>query len=273
VEQPPAFSFKGVVYSYKGASSPALSGVDLEVMPGEWVVLLGANGSGKSTLAKICNALLLPAQGSCCVFGMDVSDPEKVPLVRQRVALVFQNPEDQIVASIVEEDVAFGPENLCLPQTEIRRRVNAALELTGLADMKRRGSYTLSGGQKQRLALAGALALEPKALVLDESTSMLDPEGRDSFLERIAELNRHGMTMIQITHRMDETVFASRVVVLSSGCVAWDGIAADFWDGAYLYFDFEEPPELALYRELRSRGLVPPGTRPRVDDLLESLWL
>jgi energy-coupling factor transport system ATP-binding protein len=177
------------------------------------------------------------------------------------------------VASIVEEDVAFGPENLRLPQAEIRRRVDAALELTGLADMKRRGSYTLSGGQKQRLALAGALALEPKALVLDEATSMLDPEGRWAFLERIGELNRQGMTMIQITHRMDEIVFASRAVVLESGRVAWDGKTSDFWDGPYAAFDFEEPPEFALYRELSARGFVPAGTRPRVDDLLESLCL
>ena len=273
MERTPVFSFRGVVYSYNGACSPALSGVDLEVMPGEWVALLGANGSGKSTLAKICNALLLPARGDCFVFGMDVSAPKNIPLVRQNVALVFQNPEDQIVASIVEEDVAFGPENLRLPQAEIRRRVDAALELTGLADMKRRGSYTLSGGQKQRLALAGALALEPRVLVLDESTSMLDPEGRDSFLGRIGELNRQGMTMIQITHRMDEIVFASRVVVLESGRVAWDGRASDFWDGPYFSFDFEEPPELELYRELKTRGLVPAGTRPRVEELLESLWL
>jgi energy-coupling factor transport system ATP-binding protein len=261
-----------VVYSYDGARSSALSGVDLQVVPGEWVALLGANGSGKSTLAKICNALLLPARGDCFVLGMDVSVPENIPLIRQSAALVFQNPEDQIVASIVEEDVAFGPENLRLPQAEIRRRVDAALELTGLADMKRRGSYTLSGGQKQRLALAGALALEPKALVLDESTSMLDPEGRAAFLGRIGELNAQGMTMIQITHRMDEVVFASRVVVLEAGRVAWDGRASDFWDGPYCSFDFEEPPELELYRELKARGLVSDGTRPRVDELLESLW-
>jgi energy-coupling factor transport system ATP-binding protein len=273
VEQTPVFSFMGVVYSYGGSSAPALSGVDLEVMPGEWVALLGKNGSGKSTLAKICNALLLPEWGTCFVLGADAAVPENVPSIRRSVALVFQNPEDQIVAGIVEEDAAFGPENLRLPREEIRRRVDAALELTGLADLKRRGSYTLSGGQKQRLALAGALALEPKALVLDESTSMLDPEGRASFLERIGELNRQGMTIIQITHKMDEIVHASRVVVLESGRVAWDGEVSGFWDGPYLSFDFEEPPELALYRELRDRGFVPAGTRPKVDDLLESLWL
>jgi energy-coupling factor transport system ATP-binding protein len=272
VEQTPVFSFKGVVYSYRGACTPALSDVDMEVMSGEWIVLLGANGSGKSTLAKICNALLLPEQGCCFVLGMDIHAPENIPLIRQRVALVFQNPEDQIVASVVEEDVAFGPENLGLPRDEIRRRVDAALELTGLAGMKRRGSYTLSGGQKQRLALAGALALEPEALVLDESTSMLDPEGRGAFLERIRELNGRGMTIIQITHRMDEAVFASRVVVLKSGRVAWDGRSSDFFEGTYLSFGFEEPPEFTLYRELRMRGLVPPETRPRVDELLESLW-
>jgi energy-coupling factor transport system ATP-binding protein len=237
------------------------------------VALLGANGSGKSTLAKICNALLVPTQGDCFVLGMNSSEPENVAGIRRKVALVFQNPEDQIVASIVEEDVAFGPENLGLPADEIRARVDRALELTGMESMRRRGSYSLSGGQKQRLALAGALAMEPRALVLDESTSMLDPEGRESFIGCMRELHARGMTMVQITHRMEDVAFATRVVVLNSGRVVWDGGHDGFWGGAYRDFGFDEPPELAVYRELLERGFIPAGTRPRVEDMLEALCL
>ena len=273
MEQTPIFSIKGVAFSYQGSGRPALDGVNLEVLPGEWVALLGANGSGKSTLAKICNALLSPTQGDCFVLGMNSSLPENNPIIRQNVALVFQNPEDQIVASIVEEDVAFGPENLALPFGEIRRRVDLALELTGMLDLRRRGSYSLSGGQKQRLALAGALALEPRALVLDESTSMLDPEGRESFIDCMRELNKRGMTMIQITHRMEDVAFASRIVVLEGGRVVWDEAREKFWEREYGRFGFAEPQELAIYRELRSRGLVEAGTTPRVDDMLEALCL
>ena len=273
MEQAPIFSIKGVAFSYQGTNRPALDGVNLEVFPGDWVALLGANGSGKSTLAKICNALLIPTQGVCCVLGMDSSVPENIPNIRQNVALVFQNPEDQIVASIVEEDVAFGPENLGLQSDEIRSRVDGALELTGMLDMRRRGSYSLSGGQKQRLALAGALALEPRALVLDESTSMLDPEGRASFIDCMRELNRRGMTMIQITHRMEDAAFASRIVVLAEGRVVWDDAREKFWDGEYSRFGLAEPQELAIYRKLRSRGMIKAGTMPRVDDMLEALCL
>jgi energy-coupling factor transport system ATP-binding protein len=273
VEQERIFSIRGAVYSYKGATAPALDGIDLEVAPGEWIALLGANGSGKSTLAKICNALLAPTQGACFALGLDSSDPDCVPLIRQGVALVFQNPEDQIVCAIVEEDVAFGPENLALSPDDIRGRVDRALELTGLSELRRRGSHTLSGGQKQRLALAGALALEPRALVLDEATSMLDPEGRASLLECLRELNRRGMTMIQITHIMEDTAYASRIAVMESGRIVWDGSPSDFWGGEYLRRGFDEPGELALYRELRSRGLILPDTRPVVEDILEALCL
>ena len=273
MEQASIFSIKGVTFSYQEINRPALDGVNLEILPGEWVALLGANGSGKSTLAKICNALLSPTQGDCFVLGMDSSVPENIPLIRRNVALVFQNPEDQIVTSIVEEDVAFGPENLGLSPVEIRSRVDHALELTGMLDMRRWGSYSLSGGQKQRLALAGAPALEPRALVLDESTAMLDPEGRGSFIDCMKELNKRGMTMIQITHRMEDVAFASRIVVLDEGKVAWDGEPEKFWDGEYNRFGLAEPQELALYRELRSRGLIKAGTVPKVSDILEALCL
>ena len=271
--QSPIFFTQGAEYSYKGASSPAIDGVNLSVASGEWVALIGTNGSGKSTLAKMMNALLIPTRGACLVMGMDTSDPKLAAPIRQNVALVFQNPDDQIVASIVEEDVAFGPENLGLQSEAIRAGVERALQLTGLSEMRRRGSYSLSGGQKQRLALAGALAMEPKALILDESTSMLDPEGRASFLGCLRELNERGITIIQITHRMEEIVHASRVIVLKSGKVTWGGSPGLFWEGKCAEFGFDAPQELELLRSLRAGGFVPAGTRPLVNDLLEALCL
>jgi energy-coupling factor transport system ATP-binding protein len=243
------------------------------VASGEWVALLGRNGSGKSTLAKIMNTLLIPTRGACFVMDMDTAVPELAAPIRQNVALVFQNPDDQIVASVVEEEIAFGPENLGLPSEAIRARVELALRLTGLSEMRRRGSYTLSGGQKQRLALAGALAMEPKALILDESTSMLDPEGRALFLDCLRELNTRGITIIQITHRMEEVVPASRIVVMEAGKIAWDGLPDMFWEEKCAEFGFDIPQELELLRSLRTGGFVPAGTKPAVNDLLEALCL
>ncbi|MDR0763988.1 MAG: ATP-binding cassette domain-containing protein [Synergistaceae bacterium] len=269
----PIFSVRGAEYAYKGASCPAIEDVNLSVASGEWVALLGTNGSGKSTLAKMMNALLVPTRGVCFVMGMDTSDAELAAFIRRNVALVFQNPDDQIVASIVEEDVAFGPENLGLPSDAIRAVVERALRLTGLSETRRRGSHSLSGGQKQRLALAGALAMEPKALILDESTSMLDPEGRASFLDCLRELNARGITVIQITHRMEEVVHASRIVVMEKGKIAWDGSPYIFWEEKRAAFGFDIPPELELLRSLRAGGFVPAGTRPAVNDLLEALCL
>ncbi len=271
--QTPIFSLRGVAFSYAGAAAPALRGVDLEIAQGEWVALVGANGSGKSTLAKLCNALLLPTQGVCLVLGHDTNDASRLEEIRASVALVFQNPEDQIVASIVEEDVAFGPENLELPPNEIQRRVADALVLAGLSDKRKVASHSLSGGQKQRLALAGALALEPKALILDESTSMLDPEGREAFLRCLGGLNERGLTIVQITHRMEEAIQANRIVVIDCGCVVWDGKPVDFFAGEYMRWDFEVPPEVALYRELRAHDLVASSILPTVDKMLETLCL
>ena len=267
------FSLRGVEYAYPGARSRALCGLDLEISEGEWVALVGANGSGKSTLAKICNALLTPTQGDCFVMGWNTKDEARVPDIRRAVSLVFQNPEDQIVASIVEEDVAFGPENLGLPSPEIRARVDRALEMTCLSSCRLKGSFSLSGGQKQRLALAGALAMTPAALILDESTSMLDPEGRQSFLSCLGRLKSAGMTIAQITHRMEEAIQSDRVVVIDSGQAVWDGPPRDFFGGAYVRWNFEEPPDVTLYRELRTRGLLPPGTLPDVGSMLDALCL
>ncbi|MDR3321508.1 MAG: ATP-binding cassette domain-containing protein, partial [Synergistaceae bacterium] len=229
--------------------------------------------SGKSTLAKICNALLIPTQGDCSVLGMNTSDASSAAEIRRTVALVFQNPEDQIVASIVEEDIAFGPENLSLPSNEIRRRVDAAIEAVGLSDLRRRGAFALSGGQKQRLALAGALALEPRALVLDESASMLDPEGRESFLSCLKGLKGRGMTIVQITHRMEETTDSDRVVVIDAGRVAWDGSPNAFFDGEYMRWSFEEPPVVSLRRELLARGFLQENVPPDAERMLRALCL
>jgi ABC-type cobalt transport system, ATPase component len=262
---------RGTAYIYPDAPQPAVRSVDLEVRAGEWVALVGANGSGKSTLARICNALLLPTQGDCFVLGRDVREPQNLRYVREKVALVFQNPEDQIVASIVEEDVAFGPENLRLPPSEIAERVDRALALTGLSEYRRNGSHSLSGGQKQRLALAGALALRPDLLLLDEATSMLDPEGRNAFLSCLAGLRRDGLAILQITHRMEEAVEADRVLVMERGAIVWEGASASFFQGAYEEWGFDEPPELRLYRELRARGRIAADTLPTVDDMLEAL--
>lgn len=269
----PVFSLQGATYSYPGVDAPALRGVDLEIKAGEWVALIGANGSGKSTLSKICNALLTPTQGACYVMGLDSREPENQRAIRQNVALVFQNPEDQIVASIVEEDVAFGPENLQLPSDEIRRRVDRSLELTGLTESRRRGSYALSGGQKQRLALAGALALSPTAILLDESTSMLDPEGRQSFLARLTDLSREGMTILQITHRMEEAVRANRILVMQNGELVWDGTPATFFSGVYKQWGFDEPPEFALYQRLSENGFFQKTVPPIVEEMLDALCL
>lgn len=269
----PIFSMKGVGYTYPGAPVPALRELHLEVERGEWLALIGANGSGKSTLAKLCNALLLPSQGDCFVLGMSSREPENLRKIRASVALVFQNPEDQIVASIVEEDVAFGPENQGVSSSEIRVRVDRALALTGLTDYRRHGSYSLSGGQKQRLALAGALALEPEVILLDESTSMLDPEGREAFLACLGELNRQGLSIVQITHRMEEAVQAGRIAVMEAGNLVWDGTPTDFFRGEYLRWNFEEPPEIALYRELRAHALLVRECLPDIDAMLDNLCL
>ena len=203
---------------------PALLGVDLAVERGSFVVVLGHNGSGKSTLAKHLNGVLLPEGGKVWVSGMDTSDESLLLEVRRRVGMVFQNPDNQIVANVVEEDVAFGPENLGVPTEEIQRRVTAALRAVGMEDFTLHAPHHLSGGQKQRIAIAGVIAMEPACIVLDESTAMLDPLGRREVLDTVKTLNRDkGITVVLITHHMDEAAMADRVVVMDSGRVVMDG--------------------------------------------------
>ena len=202
----------------------ALAGVDLTVEKGSFVVVLGHNGSGKSTLAKTFNAVLLPLGGNVFVEGMDTRNEELLLEIRRRVGMVFQNPDNQIVANVVEEDVAFAPENLGVPSEEIRRRVDDALESVGMSEFVQHAPHLLSGGQKQRIAIAGVIAMEPDCIVLDEATAMLDPVGRREVLRTVHRLNRElGMTVVLITHHMNEAENADRVIVMDHGRVAMDG--------------------------------------------------
>ncbi|MCL7453496.1 MAG: energy-coupling factor transporter ATPase [Anaerolineae bacterium] len=222
----PIISARGLSFSYNPQvqhSVPALRGIDLDVYPGEYLAVIGHNGSGKSTLAKHFNALLRPTAGEMRVMGLDTREPANTLAVRRTVGMVFQVPDNQLVASVVEEDVAFGPENLGLPDKELHERVEWALALTGMAEYRHRQPHRLSAGQKQRVALAGVVAMRPKVLVLDEATSMLDPEGRREVLAVVRRLNDEGMTIVAITHSMDEAAMGDRVIVLELGRIVLEG--------------------------------------------------
>ena len=214
-------------FSYTAAEPPApvvLDGVDLEIEAGSFVAVLGHNGSGKSTLAKHMNAILLPSGGKVYVDGIDTVDEDRLLDIRRTVGMVFQNPDNQIVANVVEEDVAFGPENLGVPPAEIRERVDKALKQVGMYQYREHAPHLLSGGQKQRVAIAGVIAMAPRCIVLDEPTAMLDPIGRSEVLRTIKDLNRAaGVTVVLITHHMDEAAQADRLVVMSGGHIIADG--------------------------------------------------
>ena len=208
----------------EGLAPIVLDGVDLEIEAGSFVAVLGHNGSGKSTLAKHLNAILLPSGGKVYVDGIDTADEDKLLDIRRTVGMVFQNPDNQIVANVVEEDVAFAPENLGVPPAEIRRRVDDALKAVGMYEYREHAPHLLSGGQKQRVAIAGVIAMAPRCIVLDEPTAMLDPIGRAEVMKTIRELNRSsGVTVVLITHHMDEAAQADRLVVMAKGRVAADG--------------------------------------------------
>ena len=207
-----------ISYRYEGAQENALSGVSLTILDGEMLAIVGHNGSGKSTLAKHLNGLLTPDSGRVLVDGMDTGDEGKLLSIRQRVGMVFQNPDNQLVTAIVEEDVGFGPENLGVPPAEIRERVDSALREVGMTDYADRAAHALSGGQKQRVAIAGMLAMRPEVLVLDEATAMLDPEGRREVLDIVSRLHREtGITVVMITQYMEEATAADRVAVMADG--------------------------------------------------------
>ncbi|NPV55614.1 MAG: ATP-binding cassette domain-containing protein [Anaerolineae bacterium] len=237
-----------VTFRHPNASRDALVDISLDTQPGEWIALVGANGSGKTTLARHLNGLLLPSQGSVRVDGMDTREPSAQSAIRARIGMVFQHPEDQMVASTVEEDVAFGPENLALPPAEIRRRVDAALAAVGMAEQRQRPPHQLSAGQMQRVALAGVLAMQPAYIIFDEVTAMLDPAGRGATLEQMRLLHRQGCAILHITHFMEEAALAERVLVLHQGHLALDAPpAAAFGDRARLRaWGLDQPPAARL---------------------------
>ena len=247
--------FDNVRYSYDGVRN-ALDGVTLSIEQGSFVCVLGGNGSGKSTLAKHINALLCPDAGSVHVLDADTSDPANVFFVRSNAGMVFQNPDDQIVASVIENDVAFGPENLGVPADELRPRVEAALAQVGLQGFEKKQTETLSGGQKQRVAVAGVLAMQPQILVLDEASAMLDPRGRTGLLRVCRELNDAGLTIVLITHFMEEAALADRVIVLEDGRVALDGTPDDvlLQAGRLAELSLEVPFATQLSMKLRTMG-------------------
>ena len=260
-----SLSLKGAEFRYPNSAKNTLCGVDLEIRPGEWVAVLGSNGSGKSTLMKLLNALLIPTQGFCFVDGEDSSTPDASERIKSKAAMVFQNPEDQIVASVVEEDTAFGPENLGYSSEEIIKRVHDALETVGLYHKHKMPVSSLSGGEKQRLALAGALAVSPACILLDEAMSMLDPSARDEFASIIKKENEHGITVVQVTHRLDEIYNADRVVIVESGKISWMGTVSEFLsktEKELNNMNFEKPALSVLIEELSHNGVLdcPPDT-------------
>ena len=256
-------SIKNVCFSYAEETDPqphvnAVDGVSLDVNKGEFVAVIGHNGCGKSTLAKHLNAMLLPDSGKVYVDGDDTADEQKTWDIREKVGLVLQNPDNQLVASIVEEDVAFGPENLGVDPKEIRQRVDNALKAVGMYEYRTHAPYKLSGGQKQRVAIAGILAIQPKCIVLDEPTAMLDPSGRNEVMSTLLKLNKEdGITVVLITHYMDEAVLADRVVVMDSGKVLTEGAPDEVFSQVELLkkhrLDVPQAAELA-YR-LRGCGV------------------
>ena len=245
--------FENVHFTYPGDQMESLCGVDLKIEAGSFVAVLGHNGSGKSTLAKHMNGILVPTEGRVLVKGIDSADESRLIELRRNVGMVFQNPDNQIVANVVEDDVAFAPENLGVEPKEIRRRVDEALKLVDMYDKRRHAPHLLSGGQKQRVAIAGVIAMEPEIIVLDEPTAMLDPLGREEVISTVTRLCRDkGMTVVLITHHMDECVGADRLIVMSNGSIVADG----------------RPPEVFADIELMEReGLTVPETTRLLYDL------
>jgi len=250
-------------------------GLDLEIEKGTFVAIIGHNGSGKSTLAKHFNAILLPKGGRVLISGADTADEKLTIEIRRRVGMVFQNPDNQIVATVVEEDVAFAPENLGYPSAEIRKRVDDALKVVGMYEYREHAPHLLSGGQKQRVAIAGVLAMEPECIVFDEPTAMLDPRGRESIVNVIRDLrDNHGVTVVLITHHMDEAVYADRVVVMSEGEILLDGTPREvFLDTETLRkAGLDVPETTALLHELKEDGFDLPLDALTVEECADAIY-
>ncbi len=267
-------ALQNVTFAYQEAVQPALSEVSLTIAQGEFVAVLGHNGSGKSSLAKLCNALHLPTAGVVTVCGMDTADESMLWSIRQHAGMVFQNPDNQLVSTIVEEDVAFGLENLGTPQPEIRAKVDEALRTVRMYDYRMAAPHMLSGGQKQRIAIAGVLAMAPQVMILDESTAMLDPSGRREVLETMQALHRErGMTVIWITHAMDEAAKAERIVVLEEGKVALTGTPKQVFRQVERLRELrlDVPPMTDMAHALRGRGIDVPDDILTVQEMVEEL--
>ena len=263
-----------VSYQYEPDARPAVSHVTLEVERGSFVAVLGHNGSGKSTLAKLMNALFLPTEGRVLVCGMDTLTEEKVWNIRRHAGMVFQNPDNQIVANVVREDVAFGLENLGVPQDEMVRRVEAALSAVRMSEFAETAPHMLSGGQKQRVAIAGALAMEPELIIMDEATAMLDPSGRAEVLATVRKLNREkGMTVVWITHFMEEAAVADRLIVMNDGSVALEGTPRQVFSRVeeIKALGLDVPPMAELAQTLRDKGLPLPEGILTVSDMVKEL--
>lgn len=271
----PQIELIGVNYSYRvgeGQTVRALRNVSFSVEKGEFVALAGMNGSGKSTLAKLLNGLFTPSSGDVLIDGINTRDEERTFDVRRKAGMVFQNPDNQMVATIIEDDVAFGPENLGIPREEIIERVDWALDAVGMSEFRTRSASKLSGGQKQRVAIAGVLAMKPDILILDESTSMLDPEGRAEIMDVAKKLNASGITVISITHNMDEAAQADRVIVLRKGRLVLDGAPKEVFASPEVEAcGLALPPPTEIARMLSERGFGFSETVTDEDALVEGI--
>ena len=264
---------KNLSFQYEGSSKKVLKNLNIDIKEGEFICVLGHNGSGKSTLAKLINAQYIPTEGDILVGNMNTKDDDNLWNIREMCGMVFQNPDNQLVATIVEEDVAFGPENLGVPREELRKRVDECLELVGLSEYKRHSPALLSGGQKQRIAIAGILAMNPKCLLMDEPTAMLDPQGRKDILDTVLKLREMGKTIIHITHYMEECVNADRIIVINEGNVVLEGTPREVFSNVVqmkeIGLDVPEPTEISYL--LNKSNINVRADVLTVDELVEAL--
>ena len=264
---------KNLSFQYEGSSKKVLKNLNIDIKEGEFICVLGHNGSGKSTLAKLINAQYIPTEGDILVENMNTKDDDSLWNIREMCGMVFQNPDNQLVATIVEEDVAFGPENLGVPREELRKRVDECLKLVGMSEYKRHSPALLSGGQKQRIAIAGILAMNPKCLLMDEPTAMLDPQGRKDILDTVLKLREMGKTIIHITHYMEECVNADRIIVINEGNVVLEGTPREVFSNVVqmkeIGLDVPEPTEISYL--LNKSNINVRADVLTVDELVQAL--